>query len=254
MSPDDGDNNGQQIKGQLELPGVSSEQDRAQPREQSRRDDATPQSAVPTRDRSGAVLPQLDSSSYDVGLRERLFSFMTGRQGVTGASAGDVRAEMITAFGSSKRDPDRPDTAAVAKALGVSQRSVQRWLKGGGMKTDHASQLQRTARQAMTTKRGRARAMQAARKAGTAQKPAGRTAITLAGHQGVTSSLDHNYRMREASVGITDADVTAMQNAWVEGGEHGAAAWLHSHYDQHYTDQWHIRSIEDLDWGDSPVY
>lgn len=40
----------------------------------------------------------------------------------------------------------------------------------------------------------------------------------------------------------------------VEGREHGAAAWLHSHYDQHYTDQWHFRSIDDIEWGDSPVY
>lgn len=212
------------------------------------------QPTVPTHDKSGAPLPDLDPDSYTPALRDKIFAFVTGRSGAEATHTGDVRSSLIAAFGSSKRDSERPDTAAAAKALGVSQRSVQRWLGGGGIRPTHAKALQRQARQAMTTKRGRARAMAASRAAGTAAKPRNRTAIKVGGRQGVTSGLEHNYRPRECAVGVTDADVAAMQNAWVDGGEHGAMAWMQSHFDEHYTDQWHIRSVEDVEWGDSPVY
>lgn len=211
-------------------------------------------SVRPTTTQSGAALPQLPPDAHTPTFREKVFGFVTGRRGAVGSSSGDVTAQLISAYGTSRRDPTRPDTAAAAKALNVSQRTVQRWVKGGGLRPDHAKKVETQARQAMTTKRGRARAMKAAKATGASDRPPGKNAITIGGVQGAQSSIDENYRDRDTSVRVTDDDIASLQDLWVEHGSEGAADWLHAHYDEHYVEDWHFTDVEDIDWGTSSNY
>ena len=206
---------------------------------------------LPDTGSSGAQLPHLDEGERgSTELRERMFAFVTGRQ-ASGALEGDRRAQLIAAFGASARDPARPDVAAAAKGLKVSPRSVQRWVAGGGMSPRHAATLRTRARQAMTTKRGRAAA---ARAAGPPRPPPGRNAIQVGGVQGVISGETGNYRARTTQVQITAEDMDLMRQLWVEHGDNGMEAFLHQHFDQHYQAGWHFRSIEEISWGSSTNY
>ncbi|WP_347350387.1 hypothetical protein [Intrasporangium sp.] len=196
--------------------------------------------------------PGLDPyHAHSSATRETIFGFMTGRDVEGALDEGDPRTQLIAAYGASRRDPTRPDTAAAAKALGVSQRSVQRWLAGGGITRRHASKLRSASRRAMTTKRGRARAIKTA---GLSRRPPGKNAIAVGGIQGVLSGQTGNYRPRTTAVQVTDTDLAAMQQTWVEHGEAGLSAFLHQHFNEHYMGDWHFKSIETLDWATSTHY
>lgn len=257
-----GDNNGRgphdiPLPG-LELPGPgqtstpSPAQDghsRPRPgRARTRTRASAPAPQVPTHSASGALLPTVESTTPQFG--RTMFSALTGRPA---AGRGDsIRAQLITAFGASRRDPDRPDTAAAAKALGVSQRSVQRWVAGQGISPQHTRAVSTRARQAMSTKRGRARAIAA----GGSGRPPGRSGqgLIIGGVQGVKSSIADNYRDRETAVRLSDEDLAGLQAAWVEHGDTGAAAWMHQHWDSHYVSGWHFSEIDDVRWGDTRNY
>lgn len=237
------------------LPGMPGSQDQEPSTDDSSDDTPPGRPALPTTGKAGDELPKLGNPTSR--FREAVYSFVTGREGATGASEGDVRAQLIAAFGSSKRDPARPDTAAAAKGLGVSARSVQRWVKqGGGISQKHRSSLDRRARQAMTTKRGRARALASAQRAGTADRPKGAKGrgIKVSGRQSAVSSVLDSYRPRETGVLVSDDDLAGLQQLWVEYGDQGAGAWLHQHYDAHYVSRWHFQDVDDLEWGDSHNY
>lgn len=231
---------------QLPLPGITP--DPGPGRGESR-------AQMPTTTRSGAQLPQQDPDSlHSSTFREEIFRIVTGRN-ARGAGRGDPRAEMIAAYGPSQRDPSRPDTREAAKRLGVSQRTVQRWLKAGRVSRGRAPDVHRAARQAMTTKRGRQRALRAAQRAGAHASP-GRPnqGLRITGTQGVRSSVVDNYRERDANVGFTDADLAELQQVWAEHGEAGASAFLHQHMDQHYAQEWHMATVDELEWHDSKNY
>lgn len=217
-------------------------------------DEPAARTQMPTDSVSGGPLPQVKETTQS--FRESLFGVLTGRQ-VEGAGGGDVRAQLIAAFGSSGRDPSRPDTAAAAKGLGVSQRSVQRWLKkGGGLSTGHNEVLQRRARQVMTTKRGRQRAIAASQRTGKTSRPVGKSGkgLRVGGVQGIVTETEDDYRDRETSVMVTDEDLDALREVWAEHGDAGAAAWIHSHWDEHYVGKWHFQSIDDVSWSDTRNY
>ena len=205
---------------------------------------------LPTESTSGAGLPSmLDAERSSSAWKSTAFSFVTGRAG--GAFDGDSRAQLIAAFGASERDPARPDVKAAAKALKVSPRSVQRWIAGGGISPRHAKTLRTKARQAMTTRRGRERAV---RSMGALQAPRGKNAIRIGGIQGVTTGDTGNYRPRETKVQVSAFDLERLQQLWVDHGEAGAEAWLHAHFDQHYQSGWHFQSISDITWDTSTNY
>lgn len=205
---------------------------------------------LPTQSAAGGPLPTTDPQAQGVAWRERAFSFVTGRD-ARGAASGDRRAQLIAAFGSAQRDPNRPDVRAAAEGLGVSTRSVQRWLTGGGIRPAHAKELADKSRQAMTTKRGRARA---ARAAGVPSPPRGANAIKINGMQGVVSSTDGNYRDRDTAVQLRPEDAQRMQDLWVEHGEAGVDAFIHEHWDRRFVNEWHFQSINTLEWGTSSHY
>lgn len=209
---------------------------------------------APTRSTGGDLLPKAEATSQE--FRESLFGVLTGRK-IKGSGRGDVRAQLIAAFGASARDSSRPNTAAAAKGLGVSQRSVQRWLKtGGGLSPSHNKKLQRRARQAMTTKRGRQQALAATQRAGVKPRPPGMggRGLKVGGMQGVTSSLEGDYRDRDTAVIIKDEELQELRGVWAEGGDTAAAAWLHQHWDEHYVGKWHFKSIDSIEWTDTKNY
>lgn len=240
-------------KGQIILPGLPGSDETA-PHRQSAGGASEP--SFPTTSRSGAHLPQIDAHDKDTPqLRESMFSFLTGRDGHGATTGGGVASKLMAAFGPSKRDSSRPDTAAAAKGLGVSQRQVQRWLKGeNAPRADRVKSLDKRARQAMTTKTGRARSLKSAMASGHASMPPSKNSLTIAGYQGISSDKTAGYRMRECSVQMTAADLKDLQDTWVAHGDKGAAAWMTSHMDTHYASGWHIREIEDLSWGNSSNY
>lgn len=205
---------------------------------------------LPTRSSSGAELPRAEQRTPAFGVS--VFTALTGRPTAEGGGR-DVRSQLITAFGASPRDPSRPDTAAAAKALGVSQRSVQRWVAGQGISARHQSTVARRARQAMTTKRGRARVLAQTSGAG---RPPGRKGqgLFVGGVQGVRSSIMDNYRDRETGVVLSESDLEDLRQTWAEHGDAGASAWLHQHWDSHYVGGWHFSEIDDVHWGDTRNY
>ena len=53
-----------------------------------------------------------------------------------------ARTMLRDLFGRGSRDRSRPDTAAVAEALGVTQRSVQRWVRDNKLPAGRRAELQ----------------------------------------------------------------------------------------------------------------
>ena len=95
-------------------------------------------------------------------LRTSLFSMLTGRQAdVSGQVGGDVRGMLMAVGGASSRTKSGIDLTRAAGKLGVSRRTVERWVKtaqtGSGQRpsSQHAKTLATKARQAATTKAGR---------------------------------------------------------------------------------------------------
>lgn len=197
--------------------------------------------------------PELDPvNQQSAETREAIFGYVTGRDAEGALEEGDLRAQLIAAYGTSKRDPSRPDTAAAAKGLGVSTRTVQRWLKGTtGLTKKHRAAVASNSRRAMTTKAGRRRVDKASPPL---SAPRGKNAIVIEGVQGIVSGITDNYRDRTTAVQIHPDDLEDLRAMWLEHGEAGATAFLHQHYSQHYMEGWHFRSIEAIKWGNSVHY
>ena len=99
-------------------------------------------------------------------LRGKLFAALTGRQvDVSGTAGADLRGQLMAVGGPSGRTKSGIDLTKAAKGLGVSRRTVERWVKteqtGDGQRPSpgHAKKLATKARQAATTKAGRKAAL-----------------------------------------------------------------------------------------------
>lgn len=176
--------------------------------------------------------------------RNAFFRALTG-QGGADVQGGSLKGMLLAAFGGSKKDRDRPDTAAAAKGLGVSQRTVQRWLAGEG----HQRQLPRPttmkklttrARQAASTRAGRARALADARHQLTRRG----FQIRISGVQGPQPGPDY-MRPRTTGMNLDDPQLAAgFLDAWERGGDAGAQRYLIDQ--QVYYDTWAFESIDDI--------
>ena len=63
-------------------------------------------------------------------LRGKLFSAITGRDAdVSGQPGGDLRGMLMAVGGASRRTQSGIDLTKAAKSLGVSRRTVERWVK-----------------------------------------------------------------------------------------------------------------------------
>lgn len=186
--------------------------------------------------------------------RGLFFSALSRRSGadVSGTPQGDLRGMLLAAFGSSRRDPSRPDTRAAAAALGVTQRTVQRWLAGpererSKPKPQTLAQIAQASRKAATTKAGRRAAIAATRKDSRIARRGMR--IVIHGIQGLQQGPDYE-RDRKTVMQLTPENSNGFFDAYESGGENGALSFLVDHCDEVYgVDSWYFGEIKGIDLG-----
>jgi hypothetical protein len=171
-------------------------------------------------------------------LRSRLFASLTGNQGdVSGEVGGDVRGQLLAAYGTGARGG--LNTRAAAKDLGVSQRSVQRWVRGENRPSGtHQQALAKRSRQAATTRAGRRRSLSHARQR-RETRYGGR--VSVSGDQGPIGEEYH--RPRTVSQALDPDAILDMYAAYEAGGDKGLVSWIEGYFSEHYVDEWDIGSI-----------
>lgn len=188
--------------------------------------------------------------AQDTQSRSTIFSGLSGRQGAEiGSSGSSLRGMLISAFGTSKRDPSRPDVKAAAKGLGVTTRTVQRWIAAESKqhqkpKASTLGKLTKRARQAVTTRRGRAAAIKAAR-----QKYASGVRVTMTGNQGPEAAY---ARPRTVPFDFSGSEMSqAFFDAYEKGGEAGLMDFLNENSNSAYAVQsWYIDSLDSMTLSD----
>lgn len=176
-------------------------------------------------------------------LRTVMFEALTGRRGadVSGRAAGDVAGMLMAAFGPGHRDATRPDTASAAKALKVKQRTVQRWLKGTHPNPENLAHLVRRARQAATTKRGRAEAV---KQVLTEARRTMGLRITMSGLQGLPDYL----RKRTVSWDLDPSFAQDFTDAYINGGESAARSYLERNAPEIYgVPDWELSDMSNIE-------
>lgn len=174
--------------------------------------------------------------------RGAMFSALTGTTGasVTGNS-NDVRGMLTAVYGTTRRGKDAIDTREAAKRLGVSQRTVQRWITGQNKpSTDHLKKLQTRSRQSATTKRGRARALKRATASKRIQTDAVRVRV------GGTQGPQGYQRDRNSAQKLSPEEYQGLLDAYATGGDNGALNFLQSVYGEKYVDNWKFDQISDF--------
>jgi hypothetical protein len=192
----------------------------------------------------------MDRDEFTPQLRATLFSAVTGRAGDVSGTSDDVRGMLEAAFGPGPRGG--VNTRAAAKELGVSQRTVQRWLAAEGRqrsrpRIDHLKDLTKRARQAATTKQGRRGALSPARKDSMSRYGA---KLVVRGQQGPRRAGRDYIRYRRTDLVLDPADVEALRDAYEAGGDKAFMGWMENHFDQNYVDGWAFSRIESLDFTD----
>jgi hypothetical protein len=178
----------------------------------------------------------MDKPGFTPKLRTTLFSAITGKSAyVSGKPEGDVAGMLMAVGGPSDRTRSGIDTAAAAKALGVSRRTVERWLTGATERNrpsgKNLQKLAAQARKAATTKRGRRAALADVRKGG---MPRYGARIEVRGVQGPTRQGTDYRRFRRLSLTLDPEHVEAMLAAYEEGGDKGFVSWLEGHAEETY--------------------
>lgn len=173
--------------------------------------------------------------------RDLLFSAFTGQRTRPSADT-DVRSMLQTVYGTVRRGVDVVDTKEAARRLGVSQRTVQRWLKGEHKPSSEPLKKLRTkSRQAVTTKAGRARSL---KRAMANQKVLrGGVKVRVQGKQG---PMGYERDNRSAQQKLSPEEHQMVMQAYAEGGDAGAMSVLQDLFSQKYVDGWNFESIKDF--------
>jgi transposase-like protein len=176
-------------------------------------------------------------------LRGKVFAVLTGMQAdVSGSPDGDLKGMLLAVGGASSKTRSGIDLTGAAAKLGVSRRTVERWVStaqtGTGQRPSaaHLKNLAGRARQAATTKAGRKAA-----RAGSSlsQAIASRGArLTITGYQGPVDAGKDYLRDRTTQMVLDPADAEAMMDAWEAGGEKGFMTWATAHWDAQYVAGW----------------
>lgn len=185
-------------------------------------------------------------------LRGKLFSALTGRDAdVSGQPGGDLRGMLMAVGGASRRTQSGIDLTKAAKSLGVSRRTVERWVKteqtGAGQRPSarHAKSLAKKARQAATTKAGRRAALAGSTMRQAIASRGARLSIT--GLQGPHAAGRDYMRNRTTQLELDPADAEAMMDAWESGGEKGFMDWATGHWGNEYLDDWKFDAVDGID-------
>lgn len=184
-------------------------------------------------------------------LRGKVFAALTGRHAdVSGRTDGDIPGMLLAVGGPSSKTKSGIDLTKAAKALGVSRRTVERWVKtaktGVGQRPSpaHAHTLATKSRQAATTKRGRQAALAVSTVSRAITSRGARVSIT--GFQGPRAAGRDYMRDRTTMTELDPADAEAMLHAWENGGEKGFMAWAADHWDKEYLPDWKFASVDDI--------
>lgn len=185
-------------------------------------------------------------------LRSTVFRALTGRNAdVSGKSAGDIKGMLLAVGGSSSKTKSGIDLTKAAESMGVSRRTVERWVKaaetGTGQRPtpEHAKTLATKSRQAATTKAGRKAALAASPLRQDVTSRGARLSIT--GNQGPHSLTLGYARHRTTQLDLDPADAEAMMNAWENGGDKGFMSWATTQWGQDYLDDWKFGDVEAIE-------
>ncbi|MFH5211554.1 terminal protein [Antrihabitans spumae] len=177
-------------------------------------------------------------------------AFPTPTVDVSGTAATDresLRAQLLAAYGPGKRSAI--NTAAAAKDLGYTKRTIDRWIAPEGRqrishpRPDALAAVAKRARQASTTKAGRVAAMQRVRDSKQGKGLAnygGKLAIDA-----VQGPLNYE-RSRLITLDLAPDQVQAMWSAYENGGDKGLLGWLNGR-GQDYLGGWSFKQVDDLD-------
>lgn len=185
--------------------------------------------------------------------RGLFFNALTGRGGdVTGEGSGNVREKLQAAFGTNRRGG--VDTKAAAQKLGVSQRTVQRWITTAGKQVNkpspkHLKAINEKSRQAATTKRGR-RAIVNGLKPGIKRGKY----VSIGAMQGPRKAGTEYFRDRDVTLPgpLSPEDTNMLLDAWAEGGDDAAMEQLRDLYGDRYLEDWDFGEIYDINLSDRP--
>ncbi len=190
-------------------------------------------------------------------LRGTLFSAFSGNPAdVSGRADADVRG-MLLAIGGPGKTKSGIDLSAAAKELGVTRRTVERWVTTAGERSKlggaNLAKVRTQSRQAATTKQGRRKAVARVRDAG---GPGGSSIarygskITLKGSQGPAAAGKDYLRNRSISLQLDPESAQGMFDAYAEGGDKGFVSWMEGYAGDTYVDGWSIGSIDSFQIGE----
>lgn len=197
-----------------------------------------------------------DDFTADRGARRQaLFEALTGRtdHSLDRTAPTDVAAMLMSRFAYEYRGEQRVNTADAAKFLGVSRRTVQKYLKQGRMpdKSPAYKKLRLAIRQQVTRKAGRqATVAEARRKAAASLEKNGGVRLKVYGMQGPPpSSKEDLRRVRNSYHEISGDQFEQMLDAYVDGGDQAMQDWLQDTFagEGGYLPDWTISSIDRLD-------
>lgn len=185
--------------------------------------------------------------------RGLFFNAFTGRGGdVSGEGSGGIREKLQAAFGTNRRGG--VNTKAAAQRLGVSQRTVQRWVTESGKEksrpsSKHLKSINQKSRQAATTKRGRRAIVKGL-------KPSIKRGkyVSIGAMQGPRKGGKDYFRDRDVTLPgpLSPDDTNMLLDAWAEGGDDAATQQLRDLYGDRYLEDWDFGEIYDLNLSDRP--
>ena len=185
------------------------------------------------------------------GLGQNLFRVLTGsgEADVSGRGA-NLRGMLRAIGGSSARTRSGIDLTQAANRLGVSRRTVERWVRsedtGQGQRpsAQRLQALQRVSRQVASTRAGRRGAIQAARAARRFSRGA---RVSITGEQGPKYPGKDYKRTRTTQLDLDPGAAEAMLNAWERGGERGFLSWATQHWGSEYVDDWDFGRVDGVE-------
>ena len=201
----------------------------------------------------------MDTTKFTAALRNTVFGALTGISGDVSGDRGANLRDMLMTIGGPARTKSGINLTEVAKELGVTRRTVERWVtidgtEKGKPKPAMLIAVATKSRQAATTQRGRAKALGRAR--GGTGAGSGGAAITTYGakltvraHQGPVAGGRAYMRDRTISLALDPEAVEAMQAAYAKGGDKAFLTWAENHADSTYAAGWGIERIDSLDLG-----
>ncbi len=174
--------------------------------------------------------------------KKLIFEALTGRKGASISSKeGNAKSMLIAGFGTIRKGETVVDTRKAAKSLGVSQRTVQRWIKGTNKPAStHLEKLKTRSRQAATTKRGRERAVKSSSRA---QSFAAKGAMVRI--EGTQGPGDYK-RKRSTQISLSPEQFEQLMESYAIQGDEAAVKKLENFYSSNYVDDWSIGAIDTI--------